>query len=225
MVGYIRFADDLSAWVGKAFAWLILVMTFGVCYEVVMRYFFRAPTAWAFDISYMMYGTLFMMAGAYTLSRDGHVRGDFIYRLWQPRTQATIELVLYIIFFFPGILALIFAGWRYAERAWRFGEVSVFSPAGIPVYQFKTIIVAAGVLLFIQGIAQVFRCIIAIRTNEWLKAVEDVEELEKLGMEGRIDEVLRHATEARDYRTPDYGAAEEPPHVPAEPHRRDQDRS
>lgn len=202
MVAYIRFADELSAWVGKAFAWLIMIMTFAVCYEVFMRYFLRAPTSWAFDITYIMYGTLFMMAGAYTLSRDAHVRGDFIYRLWQPRTQGLVELVLYFLFFFPGILALIFAGWRYAERAWRFGEVSVFSPANIPVYQFKTVIVAAGVLLFIQGIAQVFRCIIAIRTNEWLKAVEDVEELEKLGMAGRVDEVLRHATEAYDVKRP-----------------------
>ncbi|HEX2256521.1 MAG TPA: TRAP transporter small permease subunit, partial [Afifellaceae bacterium] len=151
-------------------------------------------------------GTLFMMGGAYTLSRDGHVRGDFIYRLWQPRTQGKVEFVLYFLFFFPGILALIFAGWRYAERAWRYGEVSVFSPANIPVYQFKTVIVAAGVLLFIQGIAQVFRCIIAIRTNVWLRAAEDVEEIEKMGLEGRIEDVLKHATEAVDVRPPDRNA-------------------
>jgi len=202
MLAYIRFADDLSAWVGKAFAWLILVMTFAVCYEVFMRYFLLAPTSWAFDITYIMYGTLFMMGGAYTLSRDGHVRGDFIYRLWQPKTQGKVELVLYFLFFFPGILALVFAGWRYAERAWRYGEVSVFSPANIPVYQFKTVIVAAGVLLFFQGIAQVFRCIIAIRTNVWLRAADDIEEIEKMGLEGRVDEVLRHATEAKDLRRP-----------------------
>lgn len=203
MLGYIRFADTLSAWVGKAFAWLILVMTFGVCYEVFMRYFLRAPTSWAFDVTYIMYGTLFMLGGAYTLSRDGHVRGDFIYRLWQPKTQGKVEFVLYFLFFFPGILALIFAGWRYAERSWRYGETSVFSPAGIPVYQFKTVIVAAGVLLFIQGIAQVFRCIIAIRTNVWLRAADDIEEIEKMGLEGRVDEVLKHATEAVDVRPPE----------------------
>ncbi|MCZ7599748.1 MAG: TRAP transporter small permease subunit [Gammaproteobacteria bacterium] len=178
MIAYIEFADRLSAWFGKAFAWLILVMTFGVCYEVFVRYGMNAPTAWAFDVSYICYGTLFMMAGAYTLSRGGHVRGDFVYRLWQPRTQARVELMLYIIFFFPGVLALIISGWKYAERSWRYMEVSVNSPAGIPVYQFKTVIVAAGVLLFIQGIAQVFRCIQCMRTGEWLRAAEDVEETE-----------------------------------------------
>lgn len=206
MLAYIRFADQLSAWVGKAFAWLIMAMTFAVCYEVFVRYFLRAPTSWAFDITYIMYGTLFMLGGAYTLSRDGHVRGDFIYRLWQPRTQGKVEFVLYFLFFFPGVLALIFSGWRYAERAWRYGEVSVFSPAGIPVYQFKTVIVAAGILLFLQGIAQVFRCIIAMRTNVWLRAADDIEEIEKMGLQGRADEVLRHATEAVDARRPDRSA-------------------
>lgn len=178
MIAYIEFADRLSAWFGKAFAWLILVMTFGVCYEVFVRYGLNAPTAWAFDVSYICYGTLFMMAGAYTLSRGGHVRGDFVYRLWKPQTQARIEFVLYFLFFFPGVLALIAAGWKYAERSWRYMEVSVNSPAGIPVYQFKTVIVAAGVLLLVQGVAQVFRCVHCMRTGHWLQAAEDVEETE-----------------------------------------------
>jgi TRAP-type mannitol/chloroaromatic compound transport system permease small subunit len=203
MVSYILFSDKLSAWVGKAFAWIILVMTFAICYEVFVRYFLRAPTTWAFDISYMMYGTLFMMGGAYTLSRNGHVRGDFIYRLWQPKTQAKVEFVLYFFFFFPGILALIFAGWTYAARSWGYGEVSVFSPAGVPVYQFKAVIVVAGILLFIQGIAQVFRCIIAMRTNVWMLAIDDVVEIEQMGLQGRVEEVLKHATEAVDVRRPD----------------------
>ena len=178
MLGYIQFADRLSGWFGKAFAWLILVMAIGVGYEVVARYGFNAPTSWAFDLSYITYGTLFMMGGAYTLSRGGHVRGDFLYRLWRPRTQARVELVLYFLFFFPGVLALIISGWKYAERSWRYMEVSVNSPAGIPIFQFKTVIVAAGILLLIQGIAQVFRCIICIRTGEWLAAAEDIEETE-----------------------------------------------
>jgi len=178
MLGYIQFADRLSAWFGKAFAWLILVMTFGVSYEVLVRYGFNAPTDWAFDISYIAYGALFMMGGAYTLSRGGHVRGDFVYRLWKPRTQARVELVLYFLFFFPGIIALMVPGWHYAERSWRYLEVSVNSPAGIPVFQFKTVIVAAGILLFIQGIAQVFRCIHCIRTGEWLVSADDIEETE-----------------------------------------------
>jgi len=177
---YIRFADRLSAWFGKVFAWCVMIMTLGVGYEVVVRYLFRAPTPWAFDLSYMMYGTMFMMAGAYTLSRDGHVRGDFVYRLWKPRTQATVELVLYFLFFFPGVIALVFSGWRYASRSWRYLEVSNMSPANIPIYQFKTVIIAAGLLLVIQGVAQVFRCIITIRTGAWPKPEEDVEELEAL---------------------------------------------
>jgi TRAP-type mannitol/chloroaromatic compound transport system permease small subunit len=180
MERYIRFADTVSAWFGKVFAWCVVLMTLGIGYEVVARYFFHAPTPWAFDFGYMMYGTMFMMAGAYTLSREGHVRGDFVYRLWSPRTQARVEFVLYFLFFFPGVLALIFAGWRYASRSWSYLEVSSNSPAGIPIYQLKSVIVAAGILLFIQGIAQVMRCIIAMRNNEWPKPPSDVEELEKI---------------------------------------------
>ncbi len=180
MIRYVQLADRTSAWFGKAFAWTIMIMAIGTGYEVVVRYVFSAPTSWSFDLSYIMYGTLFMMGGAYTLSRNGHVRGDFLYRLWRPRTQAWVELVLYIIFFFPGILALVITGWKYAARSWRFVEVSINSPAGIPVFQFKSILVLAGILLVIQGIAQVFRCIICIRTGEWLAHEEDVEELEDM---------------------------------------------
>lgn len=195
MLQYTLFADRVSAWFGKAFAWTIMIMALGIGYEVVVRKFFSAPTSWAFDLSYIMYGTLFMMGGAYTLSRDGHVRADFIYRLWRPRTQAAVELVLYFLFFFPGVIALIVAGWKYAARSWRYLEVSSNSPAGIPIFQFKTIVVAAGILLLIQGVAQVFRCIICIRTGEWVRAADDVEELEKVLLESKSLEVLRHHSE------------------------------
>lgn len=180
MIGYIRFADTVSAWFGKAFAWLIVLMAVGTGYEVFVRYVLNSPTAWALDVSFIMYGTLFMMGGAYTLSRGGHVRGDFLYRLWQPRTQAKVDLVLYIFFFFPGVIALVLSGWKYASRSWGYSEVSINSPAGIPIFQFKTVMVAAGLLLFIQGIAQIMRCIHAIRTNEWIKADEDVMETEDI---------------------------------------------
>lgn len=198
MIRYVLFADRVSAWFGKAFAWVILVMTFGVAYEVFVRYVLNAPTSWALDVSYIMYGTLFMMGGAYTLARGGHVRGDFIYRLWSPRTQARVELVLYFLFFFPGVLALILAGWKYAARSWRYLEVSVNSPAGIPVFQFKAVIVVAGILLLIQGIAQVFRCIICIRTGEWLRTADDVEETEIQLADQAAREILDHGTEAVD---------------------------
>ena len=182
MLGYIRFADALSAWFGKAFAWLIMMMTFGTAYEVLVRYAFNSPTPWALDVSFIMYGTLFMMGGAYTLSRGGHVRGDFLYRLWKPRTQASVDLVLYFLFFFPGVLALILAGYKYAARSFQYGEVSVNSPAGIPIFQFKAIIVAAGVLLLVQGIAEVCRCIVTIRTGAWPRPDDDVQETEDLLM-------------------------------------------
>ena len=202
MHSYIRFADTLSAWVAKAFAWSIMVMTLGVSYEVFVRYVLRSPTVWAFDVSYMMYGTMFMIAGAYTLSRDAHVRADIFYRLMSERAQAALELVLYFLFFFPGVLALIFAGWKYVSRSWRYLEVSTMSPANIPVYQFKTVIVVAGVLLVIQGIAQVMRCIICLRTGAWPPPPRDVEELEKLLMQEKSLEVLRHSGEAVDVVVP-----------------------
>lgn len=182
MIGFIRFADALSSAFGKCFAWLIMLMTLGTSYEVFVRYVLNAPTPWALDVSFIMYGTLFMMGGAYTLSRGGHVRGDFLYRLWQPKNQAKIDLVLYLIFFFPGVTALILSGWKYAARGWQYQEVSVNSPAGIPIFQFKTVLVVAGILLFIQGIAQVLRCIDCIRNNRWLEPEEDVLETEDLLM-------------------------------------------
>ena len=180
MVGFIAFADKLSAWFGKAFAWLIILMTFGVSYEVLVRYVFNAPTPWSLDVSFIMYGTLFMMAGAYTLSRNQHVRGDFLYRLWPPKVQATVDLILYILFFFPGVLALVLAGWKYSSRSWGYTEVSINSPAGIPIFQFKSVMVAAGILLLIQGVAQVFRCILCIREGYWRTPEDDVQETEEL---------------------------------------------
>ncbi len=182
MIRFIHLIDSLTAWVGKAFAWCILILTFAVAYEVFVRYAMRDPTSWAFDISYMMYGTLFMMAGAYTLARDGHVRGDVLFRLWKPKTQATVELILYFLFFFPGILAFIIAGTDYALESWSYnygtGEVSINSPANVPISQFKTVLPVAAGLLFLQGIAQVCRCIFCLRTGEWPAHLEDVEELE-----------------------------------------------
>ena len=180
MKNFLFFIDSLSAWVGKAFAWLILVLTLGVSYEVLVRYVFRAPTTWAFDFSYINYGAMFLMAGAYTLSRGGHVRADVVYRFFKPRTQASIDLVLYIIFFLPAVAALIYAGWNYASFSIRFREVSIFSPAGIPIFPLKALIPATGVLLLMQGIAEIIRCIICIREGEWPQRLHDVEETESV---------------------------------------------
>lgn len=198
MIRFIAFADSLSAAFGKAFAWLILLMTFAMSYEVFVRYIVNRPTAWSLDVSFIMYGTLFMMGGAYTLSRGGHVRGDFLYRLWPVRVQAAVDLVLYILFFFPGILALVFAGWKYASRSWSYGEVSVNSPAGVPIYQFKMVIVAAGLLLAVQGLAQVCRCILCMREGYWRLPAEDVEETEQLMMNQPAHSVSETAQEHTD---------------------------
>jgi len=175
---FIYGVDQLSKTVGHAFAWCIIILTLGTCYEVFVRYVLDDPTSWAFDFSYLMYGALFFMAGAYTLSRDGHVRGDFIYRTWRPRTQAIVELALYVLFFFPGVLALMYAGWAYGYDSFRIREVSVNSPAGIPVWQLKLLIPFGAALLALQGVAEVLRCIACIRDNRWAPRLHDVEELE-----------------------------------------------
>ncbi|SDD28204.1 TRAP-type mannitol/chloroaromatic compound transport system, small permease component [Paracoccus isoporae] len=192
MLSFIRFADRLSAWFGKTFGWLIMMMTIGVSYEVFVRYVLRSPTAWSLDVSFIMYGTLFMMGGAYTLSRGGHVRGDFLYRLWPVRVQGAVDFVLYLLFFFPGVTALILSGWKYSARSWQYAEVSVNSPAGIPIYQFKSVLVAAGILLFIQGIAQLLRSFIAMRDGVWIEADEDVEETEQLLLREQEDRAGVH---------------------------------
>lgn len=185
MTRFLHFIDALSAWVGKAFGWLIVVLTLGVSYEVFVRYVLRAPTTWAFDFSYITYGAMFLMAGAYTLSRNGHVRADVLYRFWQPRTQASMDLLLYIIFFLPAVAAFIYSGWNYASMSVRFKEVSIFSPAGIPVFPLKALIPVTGVLLLIQGIAEIIRCILCIRLGYWPQRLHDVEETESAIMHER----------------------------------------
>lgn len=173
----LLFIDKLNTIIGRTFAWCIVILVFVVSYEVFSRYLFRAPTRWAFDASYMLYGTLFMMAGAYTLSRNGHVRGDFLYRTWRPRIQAGLDLALYFLFFFPGILALCIAGTIEADRAWERWERSN-SPATVPLAPFKTLIPIVGVLMFLQGIVEVIRCIQCIRSGKWPRRLRDIEELE-----------------------------------------------
>jgi len=180
---FILGIDHLSKTVGHAFAWCIIMLTFGTSYEVFMRYVLNNPTSWAFDFSYLMYGGLFFMAGAYGLSRNSHVRGDFIYRTWRPRTQAIVEATLYILFFFPGVLALVYAGWSYGWESTRIQEVSVNSPAGVPVWQLKLLIPFGAGLLAIQGLAEFLRCIICIREGRWPTRLHDVEELEDVLIE------------------------------------------
>ena len=170
--------DRFSMAVGHAVAWGIVVLTLGTSYEVFVRYVLNDPTAWAFDMSYILYGALFLMSGAYALSRNAHVRGDVIYRLWPVRWQAGVELGLYFIFFFPGVTSLNIAGYGYAHDSFGYREVSVNSPVGVPIWQLKSLIPLAGIMLFIQGVAQVIRCILALRDGYWPRMLHDVEELE-----------------------------------------------
>ena len=170
--------DQLSKSVGHAFAWCIVILTVGTSYEVFVRYVLHNPTSWAFDLSYILYGGLFIMSGAYALSRNAHVRGDVFFRLWPPRVQAGLELVLFFLFFFPGVLALVYAGWGYGAESFRIREVSVNSPAGVPIWSLKLLIPAAGVLLTLQGIAEVLRCVLCLQTGQWPPRLHDVEEME-----------------------------------------------
>ena len=174
----VRLIDEISTWFGKTFAWSILVLTFVIGYEVFARYVFRAPTTWGYDASYMLYGLLFMTAGAYTLARNGHVRGDFVYRTFPPRRQAWLDLVLYFLFFFPGMIAFVYAGWNYFYLSWLFNEHSSFSPAGPPLWPFKFLIPLVGGFMILQGVAEVIRCVLCIRTGEWPPRQQDVQELE-----------------------------------------------
>jgi TRAP-type mannitol/chloroaromatic compound transport system permease small subunit len=186
--GIIRTIDLLNKSIGHAFAWCIVILTLGVSYEVFVRYVLRDPTSWAFDLSYMLYGALFLMSGAYTLSRGGHVRADIFQRRWPVRRQAVMEIVLYILFYFPGVLALVIAGWGYGHEAYAIKEVSVNSPVGVPVWPLKMLIPAAGVLLALQGVAEVLRAVIALREGAWPARMHDVEEME--------DAILHHGAQA-----------------------------
>ena len=179
---FIKFADTLSTSMGKAFSWCIVILMGGTCYEVTMAYVFNNPTLWNFDFSLQMYGAIFMMAGAYTLCTEAHVRGDVIYRFFPARVQGWIDLILYFLFFFPGVIALAFYGYEYAALAWKIKETSWNSPAQIQIYMAKSLIPLSGALLTIQGISEVFRSIICIQTGHWPARMVGAEETEKILM-------------------------------------------
>ena len=170
--------DKISTQVGQAFSWLILILTLMITWEVFSRYALDSPHPWAFDVMSMMYGTLFMMAGAYTLSKNGHVRGDVLYGFFTPRLQAGLDLALYIIFFIPGIVALAWAGYNFAGESWAINEHSNVTADGPPVYPFKTILPIAGFLLLLQGLVEIVRCVVCLQTGEWPSRGDDVDEVD-----------------------------------------------
>jgi len=187
MTRILHFIDSLSAWTGRAFAWCIVVLTFSTCYEVFVRYVLNAPTVWAFDMSVQMYGALFMMAGAYALSQDAHVRADVVYRLLPKKVQAGIDLALYVLFLLPGAFALIYYGYGFASDSWFYKEVSWSSPARIQIYFFKTLIPISGTLVLLQGFAESVRCVQCMRTGEWPARLQDVQETETMLLHEKED--------------------------------------
>jgi TRAP-type mannitol/chloroaromatic compound transport system permease small subunit len=186
---FVYAIEGLSLWVGRAFGWCIMILTLSVVYEVFVRYVLNSPTVWAFDMMIQMYGALFLMCGAYALAQDTHVRADVIYRLFPVRVQAGLDFVLYFLFFFPGILALVWYGYEIASDSWRWKEVSFNSPASIQIYFFKSLIPLSGSLLVIQGIAELVRCVMAMRSGVWPERLADVKETEDLLAAADLDEV------------------------------------
>ncbi|MBP9116676.1 MAG: TRAP transporter small permease subunit [Methyloversatilis sp.] len=180
--------DRFNTLVGHGFAWTVVLLTLLITYEVFSRYVLNSPHAWVFDATYMLYGTLFMMAGAYTLATGGHARGDVLYGFFRPRTQATLDLILYFVFFIPGVLALCWAGWDFASESWVINEHSSVSADGPPIYPFKAIIPLAGGVLMLQGVVEILRCIVCIQQGQWPSRTHDVEEVDV--------EKLRHMVHA-----------------------------
>ena len=170
--------DKLSTFIGQAFSWLIVALTFMITWEVFSRYALDHPHAWAFDVMIILYGTLFMMAGAYTLAKAGHVRGDVLYGFFAPRTQATLDLILYILFFMPGVFALTYAGYFFAAESWAVKEHSNITADGPPIYPFKLMLPLAGGFLLLQGVIEIIRCVICIQQGVWPSREQDVEEVD-----------------------------------------------
>ena len=180
MIPIIHAIERISIWIGRSFGWCILILTLSVAYEVFVRYVINAPTVWAFDMMVQMYGALFLVAGPYALAQDTHVRADVVYRFLQPRWQALVDIILYILFFFPGMMALFWFGYEIASDSWRYKEVSWNSPARIQIYFFKSLIPLAGGLFIVQGVAECMRCYLAMKNNEWLSRQQDSRETEDL---------------------------------------------
>jgi TRAP-type mannitol/chloroaromatic compound transport system permease small subunit len=189
--------DRISAWSGKLFAWLIVGLALVVGIEVFKRYILNAPTAWVFDLNSMLYGTLFMMCGAYALAQNAHVRGDFLYGSMRPRVQAGLDLTLYFLFFLPGVIALLYAGYGFAKLSWIINEHSNVTADGPPVYHFKTVIPLAGALVLIQGFAEIVRCVVCLKTGAWPARLKDVEETDviatQLSQSDTVDEEAKRS--------------------------------
>lgn len=178
MQNVLLFIDKVSSWVGQLFSWLIVGLTLLISWEVFSRYVLNQPNPWSFDLMIMMYGSAFMMAGAYTLAKNGHVRGDVLYGFFPPRLQAALDLILYFVFFIPGVIALVWAGYTYAAESLAINEHSTLTANGPPLYPFKMVIPISGILLLVQGCVEIVRCVICLQQGEWPARVKDVEEVD-----------------------------------------------
>lgn len=192
---FLHTIDGISTWVGKVFAWLIVALMLVVCAEVFKRYALNAPTAWIYDANNMMYGSLFMLCGAYTLAQNGHVRGDFLYGSFKPRTQASLDLALYVLFFLPGVIALTWAGWSYFQDSLAIRE-QTFNATPLPVYPFKFVIPVAGAVVMLQGVAEIVRCIVCLRTGAWPSRLKDAEEMDVVEQQLQGSTYVDEATRA-----------------------------
>lgn len=199
MQNTLLFIDKISSWVGQAFSWLIVALTFLISWEVFSRYVLNHPNPWSFDLMIMMYGSAFMMAGAYTLAKNGHVRGDVLYGFFPPRLQAGLDLILYFVFFIPGVIALVWAGYTYAAESLAINEHSTLTANGPPLYPFKMVIPISGALLLIQGVVEIIRCIICLRDGEWPTRVKDVEEVDVDKLKAMVSVTDQDIVEADQY--------------------------
>jgi TRAP-type mannitol/chloroaromatic compound transport system permease small subunit len=157
--------DALSDWSGRVVAWLIVPLMLSLTYEVLARYVFSAPTIWAYDVSYMLYGSHFMLGAGYTLYRGGHIRTDMLYHRWSPRMQGAVDAIGYLCFFFPAMLFFFWMGGQEAWHAWQILETSDASPWRPPLYPFKTVIPVTAALLLVQGVSEFLKSLHAVRTG------------------------------------------------------------
>jgi TRAP-type mannitol/chloroaromatic compound transport system permease small subunit len=157
----------VGEWSGQLFKWLIIPMVAGLTYEVLARYAFNAPTIWAYDLTYMLYGSHFMLGATYTLYTGGHIRTDVFRHKWSVRTQGAVDAVLYLVFFFPGMFFFCLAGWDNFLHSYAIGETSDASSWRPVLYPLKFVVPFSAFLLMIQGISEFLKSVHAFRWSQW----------------------------------------------------------
>jgi TRAP-type mannitol/chloroaromatic compound transport system permease small subunit len=175
LMSLIRVIDTISDWSGTVVCWLIIPLVGSLTYEVFARYLFGAPTEWAYDVSYMLYGALFMLGAGYALYRGGHIRTDMLYQNWSPQRQGAVDAVCYLFLFFPAMLFLLWMGGQEAWHAWEIGERSDQSPWRPILYPFKAVIPVTALMLLVQGVSEFLKSVYAMRTGRLYAKREAIE--------------------------------------------------